>query len=39
MTERSLQVIYRKGLEFAAYLHLWHPTGDKSRLRSHESKY
>ena len=30
MTERSLQVTYRKGLTFAAYLHLSHPTGEKS---------
>ncbi len=30
MTERSLQVTYRKGLAFAAYLHLSHPTGEKS---------
>ena len=30
MTERSLQVTYRKGRAFAAYLHLAHPTGEKS---------
>jgi hypothetical protein len=30
MTERSLQVAYRKGRTFAAYLHLSHPTGEKS---------
>jgi len=30
MTERSLQVTYRKGQTFAAYLHLLHPTGEKS---------
>jgi hypothetical protein len=30
MTERSLQVTYRKGQAFAAYLHLSHPTGEKS---------
>lgn len=30
MTERSLQVTYRKGHAFAAYLHLSHPTGEKS---------
>jgi hypothetical protein len=30
MTERSLQVTYRKGRAFAAYLHLSHTTGDKS---------
>jgi hypothetical protein len=30
MTERSLQVTYRRGRPFAAYLHLLHPTGDKS---------
>ena len=30
MTERSLQVTYRKGRAFAAYLHLSHPTGQKS---------
>lgn len=27
MTERSLQVTYRKGRAFAAYLHLSHTTG------------
>ena len=30
MTERSLQVTYRKGRAFGAYLHLAHPTGEKS---------
>ncbi len=30
MTERSLQVSYRKGRPFAAYLHLSHATGEKS---------
>jgi hypothetical protein len=30
MTERSLQVTYRKGRAFAAYLHLAHATGEKS---------
>ncbi len=30
MTERSLQVTYRKGKAFAACLHLSHPTGEKS---------
>lgn len=30
MTDRSLQVTYRKGQAFAAYLHLSHPTGEKS---------
>jgi hypothetical protein len=30
MTERSLQETYRKGWTFAAYLHLSHPTGEKS---------
>ena len=30
MTERSLQVTYRKGRTFAAYLHLSHPIGEKS---------
>ena len=30
MTERSLQVTYRKGRAFAAYLHLSHQTGKKS---------
>jgi hypothetical protein len=29
MTERSLQVTYRKGRAFAAYLYLAHPTGEK----------
>ncbi len=29
MTERSLQVTYRRGRLFAAYLHLSHPTGEK----------
>lgn len=30
MTERSLQITYRKGRAFAAYLHLAHATGEKS---------
>ena len=30
MTERSLQMTYRKGRTFAAYLHLSHPAGEKS---------
>lgn len=30
MTERSLQVTYRKGRPFAAHLHLSHATGEKS---------
>jgi hypothetical protein len=30
MTERSLQVTYRKGRAFAVYLHLSHPTGERS---------
>ena len=30
MTERSLQITYRKGRPFAAYLHLSHPTGEKT---------
>jgi hypothetical protein len=30
MTERSLQVTYRKGRTFAAYLHISHPTGENS---------
>ena len=30
MTERSLQVTYRKGKPFSAYLHLPHQTGEKS---------
>ena len=30
MTERSLQVTYRKGKAFSAYLHLSHRTGEKS---------
>lgn len=30
MTERSLQVTYRKGRAFAAYLHLSHATGGRS---------
>jgi len=29
MTERSLQVTYRKGRPFAAYLHLSHAAGEK----------
>ena len=30
MTERSLQVTYREGKPFSAYLHLSHQTGEKS---------
>ena len=30
MTERSLHLTYRKGRAIAAYLHLSHPTGEKS---------
>ena len=30
MTERSLQITYRKGRPFAAYLHLSHRTGERS---------
>jgi hypothetical protein len=30
VTERSLQVTYRKGRTFVAYLHFSHPTGEKS---------
>jgi len=30
MTERSLQVTYRKGRPFSAYLHLSHETAEKS---------
>lgn len=30
MTERSLEVTYRKGKAFAAYLHLSHETGERS---------
>jgi hypothetical protein len=30
MTERSLQITYRKGRAFAAYLYLAHGTGEKS---------
>ena len=30
MTERSLQVTYRNGRAFAAYIHLAHPAGEKS---------
>lgn len=30
MTERSLQVTYRRGRAFGAYLHLSHATGEKS---------
>jgi len=30
MTERSLQVTYRKGRALAAYLHLSHQTGEKT---------
>ena len=37
MTERSLQVTYRKGRAFAAYLHLSHPTGEKSAKTSASS--
>ncbi len=37
MTERSLQVTYRKGRTFAAYLHLSHPTGEKSAKTSASS--
>jgi hypothetical protein len=37
MTERSLQVTYRKGRAFAAYLHLSHPTGEKSSKTSASS--
>lgn len=37
MTERSLQVTYRKGRAFAAYLHLSHPTGEKSAKTSGRS--
>lgn len=37
MTERSLQVTYRKGRAFAAYLHLAHPTGEKSAKTSASS--
>lgn len=37
MTERSLQVTYRKGRPFAAYLHLSHPTGEKSAKTSASS--
>src|SRR6476646_9918700 len=33
MTERSLQVTYRKGKPFSAYLHLSHQTGEKSARR------
>jgi hypothetical protein len=29
MTERSLQITYRKARPLAAYLHLSHPTGEK----------
>lgn len=31
MTERSLQVTYRKGRTFAAYLHLSHPNRGEER--------
>ena len=30
MTERSLQITYRQGRPFAAYVHLSHETGEKS---------
>ena len=30
MTERSLQVTYRNGTVFSAYLHLGHETGERS---------
>ena len=30
MTERSLQITYRKGRLLAAYLYLAHPTGERS---------
>ncbi len=30
MTERSLQITYRKGRAFAAYLYLSHATGERS---------
>jgi uncharacterized protein YuzE len=30
MTERSLQITYRKGRPLAAYLYLAHPTGERS---------
>jgi hypothetical protein len=30
MTERTLQIAYRKGRAFAAYLHLSHTTGEES---------
>jgi len=30
MTERSLQITYRKGRAFAAYLYLRHATGERS---------
>ena len=30
MTERSLQITYRKGRPFAAYLYLSHQTGERS---------
>jgi hypothetical protein len=30
MTERSLQITYRKGKPFSASLHLSHQTGEKS---------
>lgn len=30
MTERSLQVTFRKGRAFAAYLYLAHPAGERS---------
>jgi hypothetical protein len=37
MTERSLQVTYRKGRAFAAYLHLSHTAGEKSAKTSASS--
>ncbi len=37
MTERSLQVTYRKGRAFAAYLHFSHLTGEKSAKTSASS--
>jgi hypothetical protein len=33
MAERPLQVTYRKGRAFAAYLHICHATGEKSQDR------
>lgn len=37
MTERSLQVTYREGRPFAAYLHLSHQAGEKSATTSASS--